>query len=87
MILITVSVSHLQSIFRDGDSNICLGGIVSEYASARVFHKVQLKTVQSLINSPDVKRNPAFSGWVTELEFLVHLRTAAEKKGKIKGEI
>ena len=66
------AVYHLLSIFHGHRV-----GIVSEYVAVQVFYKVSLKQVQSFLFCDDVKRNPAFEGWVRELEFLVNLRIAA----------
>ena len=70
----SVAVHHLQSIFCAGKKR----GIVSKYAAIRLFFRVQLQQVQQFLSCPDIKKNPAFEGWVRELEFLVNLRAAAE---------
>ena len=74
------TVHHLQSVFSAGKKH----GIVSEYAAVTLFFKVQLTQVRQFLSCPDVKKNPAFEGWVRELEFLVHLRTTAGCEGSKK---
>lgn len=62
------SVNRLVSFFGQGNE-----GLVSEYVVRALTMKCELSFVNTFIQQV-VKNNPAFHGWMIELQFLANLR-------------
>ena len=56
--------------------------LVSEYAARIITLKCELHLIKNFLGHDVVKKPPAFSGWVVELNFLARLRTSAASNAK-----
>ena len=68
------SVNHLLAQFEDCDC------IVSAYVTRRLTLACEFSIIDAFLSHDIVRKNPAFLGWVVELNFLMYLRLASHHK-------
>ena len=76
------AVNHLQCWSRDGRRPT----VISEFAMRWLSQEVGLEFVKMYYAHEAVQKNPAWRGWVFELEFLTRLRLAVESGASIELE-